>query len=239
MPGYGNRRLQNRETCSAIAPSTGRQCRSAPQPGFETCRRHRAHENGIVNAQCTAQTQRGAQCRMQARPGYNTCLRHATVEQQQQPIRQPPRVAGGQRGQAPLVELTIQQVRDLCYLVSEGFSTADIMVVLGIPNEPEPPIVPPAAPRRPVRRRNRLRPINPLDLPPGEIINIITRPFVKEPTCNIPVVEPTCAVCISDYPDMVAPVETDCGHVFCKECITDWACTNKHNSCPTCRKELV
>lgn len=226
-------------TCSAIAPSTGRRCRSKPQPGFETCRRHRAHENGIVNAQCTAQTQRGAQCRMQARPGYNTCLRHATVEQQQ-PVRQPPRVAGGQRGQAPLVELTIQQVRDLCYLVSEGFSTADIMVVLGIPNEPEPPVVPPAAPRRQTRRRanapnNRRR--NNADADDGSLkphhIDIITRAL-----CDAPV-DTTCAVCISDYPDMIAPVETDCGHVFCKACITDWACTHKHNSCPACRKELL
>lgn len=187
---------------------------------------------------------------MQARPGYNTCLRHATVEQQQ-PVRQPPRVAAGfERGGAPSIELTIQQVRDLCYLVSEGFSTADIMVVLGIPNDPEPPqfipeppVVPPAAPRRQTRRRanaannNRYRNNN-TDTDDGSLkphhIDIITRAL-----CDAPADDTTCAVCISDYPDMVAPVETDCGHVFCKACITDWACTHKHNSCPACRKELL
>lgn len=216
-------------TCSAIAPSTGQRCRSKPQPGFETCRRHRAHENGIVNAQCTGQTQRGTQCRFHARPGYNTCLRHAATEQRgAAPLagfeRGAAPSAEGQRGQAPLVELTIQQVRDLCYLVSEGFSTADIMVVLGIPNDPEPPIVPP-------RRRDNNADDESLK---PQHIDIITRAL-----CDAPADDTTCAICISDYPDMVAPVETDCGHVFCKACITDWACTHKHNSCPACRKELL
>ena len=222
-------------TCSAIAPSTGRRCRSKPQSGFETCRRHRAHENGIVNAQCTAQTQRGTQCRFHARPGYNTCLRHATAEQQ------PPRVAAGfERGGAPSVELTIQQVRDMCFLAAEGFSTADILAALGLAGPPPraPQFVAEETPRARRRRRTAARnnadTVNDRNLKPHHI-DIITRALCDAPAGTTT----TCAVCISDYPDMVAPVETDCGHVFCKACITDWACTHKHNSCPACRKELV
>jgi len=46
-----------------------------------------------------------------------------------------------------------------------------------------------------------------------------------------------CVICLRD--SMVDPATANCGHVFCKECITKW-CTRDDseflpNSCPTCR----
>lgn len=107
------------------------------------------------------------------------------------------------------------------------------MAILGIPDEPEPEFVAPLVRRRrrQTRRRNNATADDDGNLKPQHI-DIITRALCDAPAG-------TCAICISDYPDMIAPVETDCGHVFCKACITDWACTHKHNSCPACRKELL
>lgn len=41
-----------------------------------------------------------------------------------------------------------------------------------------------------------------------------------------------CPVCFENI--LVNPVETLCGHTFCKECLNSWL--SRENSCPMCRK---
>ncbi|KAH8049123.1 hypothetical protein JL722_12123 [Aureococcus anophagefferens] len=45
-----------------------------------------------------------------------------------------------------------------------------------------------------------------------------------------------CPVCLDPLTANTATVTLICGHLFCKECITDWA--SKQSTCPTCRATL-
>lgn len=48
--------------------------------------------------------------------------------------------------------------------------------------------------------------------------------------------EAECPVCLDPLTADTAIVTLDCGHLFCKVCITDWA--SRKSICPTCRRTL-
>ena len=45
-----------------------------------------------------------------------------------------------------------------------------------------------------------------------------------------------CPICMQPPQDMATPVETLCGHAFCKECIVTWLAAKK--KCPLCMTDL-
>lgn len=45
-----------------------------------------------------------------------------------------------------------------------------------------------------------------------------------------------CPICMQGPPDMLSPVETLCGHAFCKDCIATWLTAKK--KCPLCMADL-
>lgn len=45
----------------------------------------------------------------------------------------------------------------------------------------------------------------------------------------------SCSICLGIY---CKPVETQCGHTFCQQCIKQWINQN-NNSCPQCRQQLA
>ena len=45
-----------------------------------------------------------------------------------------------------------------------------------------------------------------------------------------------CPVCFDPMTGATATLVTVCGHLFCKDCITDWA--RSQATCPTCRETL-
>mmetsp|Transcript_14620 Transcript_14620/g.39129 ORF Transcript_14620/g.39129 Transcript_14620/m.39129 type:complete len:267 (+) Transcript_14620:101-901(+) len=47
----------------------------------------------------------------------------------------------------------------------------------------------------------------------------------------------TCAVCFDDWEAGSRVVRMPCGHVFCEACLVPWL--ELHNTCPTCRHELL
>ncbi len=44
-----------------------------------------------------------------------------------------------------------------------------------------------------------------------------------------------CSICFENMKDNI---KLNCGHIYCNRCIKKWL-TEKSNTCPTCRKEIV
>ena len=228
--------------CQGIAPTTGNRCKKRVRAGQTHCSTHRNQilvVPGVAGGgnRCEAMTGRGIQCsrnKSERFEGTQYCTFHHNRNREvAEPEAEPE--AGGAMG-----ALTMNQIQDLCFLMSEGFGTQDIMVILGIPPTAREPArvvsarLPPR-PRQERRRatRRRTQETENRELKP-EHIAVLTVPATAEQ-----IKEKSCPVCLEEGAEMTEPVKLDCGHITCKDCIVDWSCTNKHNSCPLCRTPLL
>jgi hypothetical protein len=92
-----------------------------------------------------------------------------------------------------------------------------------------PTPVPPPAPRQPARHSE-------------QVIRFVS-PTSTTPRCSELISE--CPVCLVDFDDSVASVNTSCGHKICVACFTTMLVSNlrqafnKKTNCPMCRSTIV
>jgi hypothetical protein len=96
------------------------------------------------------------------------------------------------------------------------------------------PAAPPAAPRPPY--------VPPPRPAPQQVMRFVS-PTTSTPRCSELISE--CPVCLVDFDESVASVNTSCGHKICVACFTTMLVSNlrqafnKKTNCPMCRNTIV
>lgn len=73
-----------------------------------------------------------------------------------------------------------------------------------------------------------------------EIIDIHKRTGIifgikrHNPFNKYPLIKGDCAICLEE--NVNTCIKTECSHIFCKSCITEWF--RNHNECPMCRNKI-
>ncbi len=62
--------------------------------------------------------------------------------------------------------------------------------------------------------------------------------FCKEELCWVHTQPDTCGICLDSITISVNFIKLDCGHKYCGDCINEWICSLKSQTCPTCRSEV-
>ncbi len=107
------------------------------------------------------------------------------------------------------------------------------------PNEP----VPVPAPRPAPVPAPRPAPARTPPHPPAEQVIRFVSPTSTTPRCSELISE--CPVCLVDFDESVASVNTSCGHKICVACFTTMLVSNlrqafnKKTNCPMCRNTIV
>jgi hypothetical protein len=57
----------------------------------------------------------------------------------------------------------------------------------------------------------------------------------KEELCLVHTPPDTCGICLGSVNNFI---KLDCGHKYCGDCINEWICSLKSQTCPTCRSEV-
>ena len=57
----------------------------------------------------------------------------------------------------------------------------------------------------------------------------------KEKLCWVHTPPDTCGICLDPVNNFI---KLDCGHKFCGDCVNEWLCSLKSQTCPTCRSEV-